>query len=79
MKDKVIKALESNSQWKPQWILVDERLPENEGYYLVTDDAGGMRSVEHSFFVPDSEAPWDYVNVIAWMPLPEPYKERKEK
>ena len=58
---------------KPQWILANERLPETEGYYLVTDDAGGMRSVEHSFFVPNSEAPWDYVNVTAWMPLPKPY------
>lgn len=75
MKDKVIKTLEN----KLQWIPVNERLPETEDYYLVTDDAGGMRTVEISFFVPDSEAPWDYVNVIAWMPLPEPYKESEEK
>lgn len=59
----------------PQWIPVSERLPENEDYYLVTDDAGGMRTVEISFFVPECESPWDYVNVTAWMPLPKPYTE----
>lgn len=59
---------------KPQWIPTDERLPETVGYYIVTDDAGGMITVELSFFVPGCEAPWDYTNVTAWMPLPPSYQ-----
>lgn len=59
---------------EPRWIPVSERLPETVGYYLVTYDAVGMKSVELSVFVPDSEAPWDYVNVTAWMPLPPSYQ-----
>lgn len=59
---------------KPQWIPTDERLPETVGYYIVTDDAGGMKTVEISFFVPECESPWDYVNVTAWMPLPPSYQ-----
>ena len=75
--DMAIKALEQTS-----WIPVSERLPEKQGWYLVTDAAGGMRMTEHSFFVPqegEMEEPyWDYMNVVAWMPLPQPYKAESE-
>lgn len=71
--DMAIKALEQTS-----WIPVSERLPEKQGWYLVTDATGGMVMTEYSFFVPqdgEMEEPyWDYTNVVAWMPLPEPFQ-----
>ena len=59
------------------WIPVSERLPEKIGHFLMTDDSGGMASVGESFFIPNDEGEpfWEFSNVVAWMPLPEPYKE----
>ena len=60
---------------QPQWIPVTERLPDEDGDYIVTDDSGGMKCVHESFFckVECGEPYWDFVNVVAWMPLPKPY------
>ena len=62
------------------WIPVTERLPEKEGNYIVTDDSGGVAWVEISQYImqDDGEPYWDYVNVTAWMPMPEPYNESEE-
>lgn len=59
----------------PQWIPCNERLPEKDGNYIVTDDSGGMRCVNECLFIKcdDGSAYWSLANVIAWMPLPEPY------
>ena len=59
-----------------KWIPVSERLPEEEGHYLVTDDSGGEKWVDSSVFLrsDDGSVYWDFVNVTAWMPLPEPWK-----
>jgi hypothetical protein len=71
-----IKALESQ-----RWIPVSERLPEENGIYLATYDGEicgenepftGLAEYENGKWVDDEE---DYQCVIAWMPLPEPYKE----
>ena len=62
-----IKALE---QPEPQWIPCSERLPEKNDYYLV------QALMNNDIFV----ASWQgcYWNVktpiVAWMPLPAPYK-----
>ena len=54
---------------EPHWIPVSERLPEERGYYLTTTKTGEVYCDY-----------WDEDNfnrtelVIAWMPLPEPYK-----
>lgn len=73
-----IKALEQT-----RWIPCAERLPEKDGYYLVTTkwksrylgdvyiDATMARYREKS-------KEWTYNHVIAWMPLPAPYKEESE-
>ena len=73
-------ALEQETRWIP----VSERLPEQSDNYLVTNDDG---DVEMAYFAHPkdyaiSKGEWREIwyedNVIAWMPLPEPYKEGKE-
>lgn len=60
---------------KTEWIPVRERLPEHKGDYLVTFKLLFTYPVGVCYF--DGQA-WDkgqYDAVLAWMPLPEPYKE----
>lgn len=59
------------------WIPISERLPQEEGSYLVTDDAGGVKTVQDDEFLryEDGTPLWLYSqNVTAWKPLPEPYR-----
>ena len=58
-----------------QWIPCSERLPEHGGWYITTrrikkdnDKCVGLLwySTAHG---------WEWDNAIAWMPLPEPYRE----
>lgn len=70
-----IKALDQ----EPKWIPVSEKYPKPEDEYkhfLVTDDKDKV-SIQEFYMSLDKE-PQPYfsgmVNVIAWMPLPEPYK-----
>ena len=58
-----------------EWIPVSERLPEHSYQpYLVTVDYGDglVCSCQRYFF--SEEIGWNDDCVIAWMPLPEPYK-----
>ncbi len=65
----------------PTWILCGERLPEKYGEYLCCDKYGEFiigypteRVSEESFYV---ETEHEIMNdCIAWMPLPQPYKEQ---
>ena len=62
------------------WIPVSESLPEESGDYLVTTKWKGSYSgdvyIETNMAVYRKKTKeWDCVDVIAWMPLPEPYKE----
>lgn len=62
---------------KGKWIPCSEQLPEKEGIYIVTDDAGGMTTVSTDEFshYEDGEPMWMFSqNVTAWMPLPEGYR-----
>ena len=68
--DMAIKALEQEP--KTGWIPVSERLPEKSGQYLVTVKKGYML-LGLWCGIKD-----DWINVIAWMPLPEPYKKKME-
>lgn len=55
-----------------EWIPVNERLPEENGGYLVTVKRGYVTT---ALWVGNTE---NWKEVTAWMPLPEPYKEDKE-
>ena len=69
---KAFKALE-----EPHWIPCSERLPKEDGSYLVSGKWGsGKKSVgDCEFSVEDGyfQTAWNF-DVLAWMPLPEPYK-----
>jgi hypothetical protein len=66
-----IKALEQT-----RWISVSDRLPGKPDYYLVTlgDESSPDRDVDISAYFGND---WDWRpidEILAWMPLPEPWK-----
>ena len=67
--DMAIEVLEQT-----QWIPCEERLPEENGNYLVTAIWNGKREVDMDYF--QFLCQWDDYKdtVVAWMPLPEPYE-----
>lgn len=71
---KALQELRDNGVFVSRWIPVSERLPEENGYYLTTTM---YHEVYCDFWVEDrfnrTEA------VIAWMPLPKPYKAESEE
>ena len=79
---KMLKSLPSVTP-KARWIPVSERLPEKQDCYLVTTKWKGNYSgdvyIETNMAVyREKQKEWDCVDVIAWMPLPEPYKAESE-
>jgi hypothetical protein len=66
-----VKALPSVTP-KTEWIPVSERLPDENGSYLVTVKRG---YIVLGLWVGVAE---NWANVIAYMPLPEPYRESEE-
>ena len=81
--DMAIKALEQ----EPKWIPVSERLPENGDLQIITIlDEWGDYPFRYSDFGWYLEAAKCWIvgtetrtDIIAWMPLPEPYKAESEK
>lgn len=82
----IIKALEQT-----RWIPVSERLPEERNHYLITIEIDGMNGCKPYYEIQTSwysgkEFVVEYKDdglvakksVIAWMPLPEPYKAESE-
>lgn len=63
---------------EPHWIPCSERLPGKEGYYLITEECLGFVGVDTRYYYTERDSGyWSlYENgtVIAWMPLPEPFK-----
>ena len=62
-----------------RWIPVSERLPEEETTVLICTDQGDI-DTSRIFSYSDGEwewfaSSWCYGEIIAWMPLPEPYIE----
>lgn len=64
----------------PRWIPVTDRLPEQEGQYLVCCNNKHHQFEVARFYINYDGDRWfccdwnDPEKIIAWMPLPEPYK-----
>ena len=62
---------------QPHWVSCSERLPETNGEYLVTRASANLYC--YIDIVKKTNVSGDIANdIVAWMPLPEPYKESKE-
>lgn len=80
-----IEALKEPKQG--EWIPCSERLPEEHGYYIVQTDGSHNAVIDIAeygkfFRKPEYECVWEWnkaSKIIAWMPLPEPYKEEGDK
>lgn len=69
-----IKALEQ----EPKWITVTEGLPKKDGLYLVSVKNDHLRRYSKTCWYSDKN--WfARQDVVAWQPLPEPYKSESEE
>ena len=80
--DEIIKLLSA----EPKWIPCSERLPSAEregqvrGFYLTTNERGQVSVKAFEFTDAYVEYGWNSdLEILAWMPLPKPYGERKEE
>lgn len=71
--DKAIELIEQT-----RWIPVSERLPEKEGLYLVSVKNEHDRRYSKTCWFHGDDNWFARQDVIAWMPLPEPYKAESE-
>ena len=67
-----------DAQPEPRWVSCSERLPEKNCICLTTNTALGAFEVDWNVWI---NGEWLYQNEkpIAWMPLPEPYSERRQE
>ena len=76
---KVVKAIDNTLivEERPQgeWVPVSERLPEKNGYYLVTRKGFSMKNHVKRVGYDANAKRWSEGSIIAWQELPEPYKE----
>lgn len=63
---------------RPMWIPVEEKLPEEQGLYLVTIKSGDKYYIDTDLYNTLYKKGFRTPNVTAWMPLPEGYKESEE-
>lgn len=81
---KTINELPSVTPQQTSWIPCSERLPKTRGVYLVTTKWESSFSSEVYTEIDiavyrDKLKEWSNPDVIAWMPLPEPYKAESEE
>lgn len=61
------------------WIPCSERLPEEDGRYLVTCSAIGAWKVDWNIWYNDSKSWLHKLGVTAWMPMPDPYQRGEQE
>ena len=81
-------AMYEGREEKDRWIPISERLPEDESYILVSFENATMPDIARyeendeggTFYPGDDEKSYSSYGLFvnAWMPLPEPYKEKKD-
>ena len=57
-----------------RWIPCSERLPKEEGMYLITSNLFGSLEVQYVFYSENVQMFVCNGTPVAWMPLPETYK-----
>ena len=60
---------------KNQWIPCSERLPDEEGMYLITARVYDKKEIQYAFYQKEIGLFICNGTAIAWQPLPEPYEE----
>ena len=77
----VLIAIDAQETVEQKWILCSERLPDKNGMYLVTQITHSVSTEKPiattTEYVEFADGKWrrnKYLKVVAWMPLPEPYK-----
>ena len=75
-----LKEILERKAYNEGWTPVEERLPDEDGFYIATMDGGivgqeetfvGLAELENGLWVDDDI---DYKCIIAWRPLPDPYR-----
>ena len=79
MTDSVVAGREEMSRWIP----CSERMPDKSGTYLASTNMGDVGLAEcdwdYEYGMYWSAEYLDVDAIVAWMPLPEPYKEKKNE
>lgn len=84
----IVKSLAA--EYNDGWISCSERLPEKSGKYLVTQEVYNINSYNRKLLATEvdyvefntTDNKWyraNFYNVVAWQPLPKPYREKGEK
>ena len=71
---------DKKEQQSGEWIPCSERLPKKFGVYLVTTKEGNVFEYDYNILTVHLKK-WSYCGneIIAWMPLPEPYKKEGDE
>ena len=83
--DQIVDIIKWLPSAQPHWIPCSERLPEEETDVLICN-ANGDIAISRGSYSTEAEddfiwytSGWRFGKVIAWMPLPEPYKEERRE
>lgn len=77
MKDQTAKA-DAGKPRVGEWIPCIERLPDEEGMYLITARVYDKKEIQYVFYQKEIGLFICNGTAIAWMPLPSAYKEDRE-
>lgn len=74
------RRIELEAQKSDKWIPVPERLPEETGHYMITNQAGRIeylwyKNADKKWYLFNSDI--EHLHVAAWEPQPEPWKEEQ--